>query len=157
MKLKTRRVHFAGCTKSPHEAWMKQTARELTNCEDVLLMGRRHLIMDRDTNFCESFRSFLSNEGVKPVRLPTRLHISEGRWLVSVFSPHALTAVRWCDKAMGEIFSLDQMPHRCPYAPENASEELTIRMMIVGRRIHAGYRIAFSWRTCSRKQSRGHS
>ena len=28
--------------------------------------------MDRDTKFSESFRSFLSNEGVEPVRLPPR-------------------------------------------------------------------------------------
>ena len=72
MELKTRRVHFAGCTTSPHEAWMKQTARELTDCEDGILKGKHHLIMDRDTKFCESFRSLLSNEGVNPVRLPPR-------------------------------------------------------------------------------------
>ncbi len=72
MELKTRRVHFAGCTTSPHEAWMKQTARELTNCEDGFLNGKRYLIMDRDTKFCESFRSFLAGEGVQPVRLPPR-------------------------------------------------------------------------------------
>jgi len=51
---------------------MKQLARELTNCEDGFLDGKRYLIMDRDTKFCESFRVFLSNEGVKPVRLPPR-------------------------------------------------------------------------------------
>ena len=28
--------------------------------------------MDRDTKFCESFRVFLSDEGVKPLRLPPR-------------------------------------------------------------------------------------
>ena len=28
--------------------------------------------MDRDTKFCESFRTFLSNEDVVPVRLPPR-------------------------------------------------------------------------------------
>ncbi|MDC0935384.1 integrase core domain-containing protein [Pirellulales bacterium] len=72
MELKTRRVHFAGCTTSPHEFWMKQMARELTNCEDGFLNGKRYLIMDRDAKFCESFRSFLSDEGVKPVRLPPR-------------------------------------------------------------------------------------
>jgi transposase InsO family protein len=72
MELKTRRVHFAGCTTSPHEAWMKQMARELTNCEDGFLNGKRYLIMDRDTKFCESFRQFLGNEGVKSVRLPPR-------------------------------------------------------------------------------------
>jgi putative transposase len=72
MELKTRRVYFAGCTTSPHEAWMKQAARELTNCEDGFLNGKQRLIMDRDTKFCESFRSLLSNEGVKSVRLPPR-------------------------------------------------------------------------------------
>jgi len=72
MELKTRRVHFAGCTTSPHEAWMKQMARELTNHEDGFLNGKRYLIMDRDTKFCESFRAFLSKEDVEPVRLPPR-------------------------------------------------------------------------------------
>ncbi len=37
-----------------------------------------------------------------------------------------LTAVRWWDKAIKKIFSLDHMPQRCPYAPENESEQLTI-------------------------------
>ncbi len=49
MELKTRLVHFAGCTTNPHEAWMKQMARELTNHEDGFLKGKRYLIMDRDT------------------------------------------------------------------------------------------------------------
>jgi len=34
IELKTRRVHFANCTPSPDESWMKQAARELTNLED---------------------------------------------------------------------------------------------------------------------------
>lgn len=72
MELKTRRVHFAGCTTSPHEAWMKQIARELTNHEDGFLNGKRYLIMDRDTKFCESFRVFLQDEDIESVRLPPR-------------------------------------------------------------------------------------
>ncbi len=72
MELKTRRVHFAGCTTSPHEAWMKQMARALTDCEDGFLNGKQYLIMDRDTKFCESFRQFLNNEGIRSVRLPPR-------------------------------------------------------------------------------------
>ena len=72
MELKSRCVHFAGCTTSPNEDWMKQAARELTNCEDGFLNDKQHLIMDRDMKFCESFRTFLSTEGVKPVRLPPR-------------------------------------------------------------------------------------
>ena len=72
MEVKTRRVHFAGCTTSPHEAWMKQTARELTNCEDGFVNEKKYLIMDRDTKFCESYRSVLQQSGVEPVFLPPR-------------------------------------------------------------------------------------
>lgn len=55
MELKTRRVHFAGCTTSPDESWVKQTARELTNHEDGFLSGKKHLIMDRDIKFRSRF------------------------------------------------------------------------------------------------------
>ncbi|MCH7725211.1 MAG: transposase [Planctomycetes bacterium] len=72
MELKTRRVHFAGCTTSPNESWMKQVARELTNCEDGFLNSKRYLIMDRDTKFCQAFRNILNDEGIEPVRLPAR-------------------------------------------------------------------------------------
>lgn len=72
MELKTRRVHFAGCTTSPGVDWMKQMARELINHEDGFLNGKRYLIMDRDTKFCESFRELVSGANVKPVRLPPR-------------------------------------------------------------------------------------
>jgi hypothetical protein len=42
MELKTRRVQFAGCTTNPHEAWMKQIARELTNFQDGFLNGKSY-------------------------------------------------------------------------------------------------------------------
>jgi len=54
MEVATRRVHFAGCTTNPHEDWMKQVAKNLTDAEDGFLNGKRFLIMDRDTKFCES-------------------------------------------------------------------------------------------------------
>jgi transposase InsO family protein len=72
MELKTRRVNFAGWTTNPNEAWMKTIALELTNCEDGFLKDKKYLNMDRDATFCQSFRNFLNNEGVKPVRLPPR-------------------------------------------------------------------------------------
>ena len=72
MKLKTRRVHFAGYTAHPDETWMKQMARNLTNCEDGFLNDNRYLLMDRDTKFCESFRDFLGNEVVEAVQLPPK-------------------------------------------------------------------------------------
>ena len=37
MELATRRVHFAGCSTNPDQAWMKQVARNLTDVEDGFL------------------------------------------------------------------------------------------------------------------------
>ena len=72
MELKSRRVHFAGCTVNPNEAWMKQVARQLTDCDDGFLNGKKYLIMDRDTKFCESVRQLLRDERIRPIRLPAR-------------------------------------------------------------------------------------
>ena len=72
MELKTRRVHFAGCTPQPTSGWMLQVARNLTDCEDGFLNGKRYLLMDRDDKFSEAFRSMLEQSGVEPVLLPPR-------------------------------------------------------------------------------------
>ena len=72
MRVATRSVHFAGCTVHPTVEWMKQVARNLTDCCDGFLGGIRYLLMDRDDKFCQEFRDFLEDEGVDPVRLPPR-------------------------------------------------------------------------------------
>jgi len=72
MELKTRRVHFAGCTTSPNETWMKQIARNLTDCGDGFLNGKCYLLMDRDGKFCPAFRDILKRTDVEPVRLPPK-------------------------------------------------------------------------------------
>jgi transposase InsO family protein len=72
MEVATRRVHFAGCTTNPDELWMKQIARNLTDPFDGFLLGKRYLIMDRDSKFCVAFRKTLEDGGVKSVRLPPR-------------------------------------------------------------------------------------
>ena len=72
MELHTRRVHWVGCTTSPHEDWMTQAARELTNFEDGFLHGKRYLLMDRDAKFSAAFRSILEQVDVEPVILPPR-------------------------------------------------------------------------------------
>lgn len=40
--------------------------------------------------------------------------------------------VRWWERALEKIFSLEKLPNRCPLAPENEFEELEIRMLLVG-------------------------
>jgi transposase InsO family protein len=61
----TRHVHVAGTTESPTSAWMEQMARNLTDCEDGFLTGRRFLILDRDTIFSPKFKSIVRDSGVE--------------------------------------------------------------------------------------------
>jgi putative transposase len=72
IEVATRRVHFAGCTPNPHELWMKQMARNLTDPFDGFLLGKRYLIMDRDSKFSNGVRKILQAEGIESVRLPPR-------------------------------------------------------------------------------------
>jgi hypothetical protein len=88
MKVATHSVHFAGCTVNPTADWMKQVARNLTDCYDGFLGGIRYLLMDRDDKFCQEFRDFLEHEGVEPVRLPPRSpNLKDG------FLQHAVTFI----------------------------------------------------------------
>ena len=70
IQIGSRRVHIAGMTPHPNEAWMKQVARNLTMDAWGFLQGQRYLIFDRDTKFCVSFRRIILDFGIKLVRLP---------------------------------------------------------------------------------------
>jgi len=71
IELSTRRVHLAGITPNPNSAWMMQIGRNLT-APDGVLAGKRFIIMDRDSKFCDAFRTMLSECGTEPLRLPPR-------------------------------------------------------------------------------------
>lgn len=68
----SRKIHIAGVTPHPDEAWMKQIARNLTMADWGFLKDSRYLIHDRDTKFCDSFISIIKDYGLKPIRLPPR-------------------------------------------------------------------------------------
>jgi putative transposase len=72
MRLKTRAVEIAGITRQPHEAWMTQIARNLTDARDGFLRGAQYLILDRDPLYTAAFRRLLRGSGVKPLLLPAR-------------------------------------------------------------------------------------
>ena len=72
MELSMPRVHLAACTPTLGDAFMRQTARNLTDPFDGFLTGKRYVLMDRDSNFSHAFRSALEAEGVTCVRLPPR-------------------------------------------------------------------------------------
>ncbi len=69
IELSTRRVHLAGITANPNTTWMMQMGRNLT-APDGVLAGKRFIIMDRDSKFCDAFRTMLSESGTEPLRLP---------------------------------------------------------------------------------------
>jgi transposase InsO family protein len=70
--LKTQRIEIAGILTRPKGEWMKQIARNLTDCEDGFLNGPRHLIHHRDPLFTTSFCEILRSSGVEAVKLPAR-------------------------------------------------------------------------------------
>ncbi|MGK0188275.1 MAG: putative transposase, partial [Verrucomicrobiales bacterium] len=72
IRLSTREVKIAGIIPEPDGEWMKQIARNLTDCLDGFLVGYRYLIHDRSSLFTREFRMILENTGVKSVRLPAR-------------------------------------------------------------------------------------
>jgi len=72
MEQATRKIQFAGCTTNPNEAWIEQSARNLTDPFDGFLSNKRYLIMDRDTKYCKGFRDIIEQADVKCLRLPPR-------------------------------------------------------------------------------------
>ena len=61
----TRRIQIAGITESPTSEWMEQMARNLTDCEEGFLTGKRFLIIDRDAIFSPKFKSILQDSGIE--------------------------------------------------------------------------------------------
>ena len=72
MDLKTRRVHMAASTPSLGDEYMKQVARNLTDSVDGFLLGKKAVLMDRDSNFSSAFRTILEDSDVNAVRLPAK-------------------------------------------------------------------------------------
>ena len=70
MEVATRKVHFAGMTANPNEAWMENVANEVTNPETGILSGKKILLLDRDTKFTASFHQKIKDAGIKPTKTP---------------------------------------------------------------------------------------
>jgi transposase InsO family protein len=84
-----RRVHMVGISAHPHEAWMKQIARNETMETWGFLKPGQYLIHDRDGKYCPAFQRLLDDAGIQRVPLPPRspnLHAYAERWVRSVKS-----------------------------------------------------------------------
>jgi transposase InsO family protein len=87
LHLGSRKIHVAGVTPHPNEAWMVQVARNVTMEEWGFLAPGQYLIHDRDTKFCAGFQQIIDAAGVTRVPLPPRspnLNAYAERWVRSV-------------------------------------------------------------------------
>lgn len=71
--LDSRRVHIAGLSRDPHDAWIQQIGRNLTDSVAGFLRGKRYLIHDRDPLFTDAFRAVLRGTGIECLKLPARI------------------------------------------------------------------------------------
>jgi putative transposase len=72
MELSTRKVEIAGIAPVADGLWMSQIARNLTDAEQGILLGKRYLIHDRDPLFTGEFLKTIADAGVESVKLPPR-------------------------------------------------------------------------------------
>jgi transposase InsO family protein len=87
--LESRRVQIAGLIRHPHDAWIQQVARNLTDSVDGFLCGKRYLIHDRDPLFTDAFRAVLRAAGIECLKLPARspnLNAVAERFVLSIKS-----------------------------------------------------------------------
>jgi putative transposase len=87
IELSTRKVHLAGCTTNPNNAWVTQQARNFVMSVDVRVEPVRFLIHDRDAKFTALFDDVFHTEGVEilrtPIRSPRANAVAE-RWVKTV-------------------------------------------------------------------------
>jgi transposase InsO family protein len=87
LHLGSRKVHIAGVTPHPNEAWMVQVARNVTMEAWGFLSPGQYLIHDRDGKYCPAFHQLIDAAGVTRVPLPARsphLNAYAERWVRSV-------------------------------------------------------------------------
>jgi transposase InsO family protein len=121
IRLATREVQIVGIVPDPYDNWMKQMARNLTDCLDGFLNGFKYLIHDRAPCFSKSFRAILRDAGVKTFRLPRRspdLNPHAERWVRTAkelcVDRMIFFGESWLRKALSEVetFYNRERPHQ---------------------------------------------
>jgi putative transposase len=87
IEIGSRRVHFAGCTAHPNNAWITQQARQMVWELEERDPAIRFLIRDNDKKFSQAFDTVFRAEGIDviptPYRAPNANAYAE-RWIRSV-------------------------------------------------------------------------
>ncbi len=87
VEIGTRRVHFAGCTAHPDNAWITQQARQVMWELEDHTPGIRFLIRDNDTKFTPVFDAVFRSEGINVIRTPycaLNANAYTERWIRSI-------------------------------------------------------------------------
>jgi putative transposase len=72
IELRSRCVHFAGCTANPDGRWTTQQARQLAWSLSERATPARFLIHDRDSKFSRAFDEVFQSEGIEIIHTPFR-------------------------------------------------------------------------------------
>jgi putative transposase len=87
IEIGTRRIHFAGCTHQPTQAWVTQQARQFIWTLDEDNTSMRFLIRDCDDKFSASFDAVFKSQHINIVQTPFRAPKANAfaeRWVRSV-------------------------------------------------------------------------
>lgn len=64
----SRRVQIAGINTEPDGQWMKQVAKNMTDCEEGFIKDKRYFIHDRDSLFTKEFDQLIKAAGIEVVK-----------------------------------------------------------------------------------------
>ena len=78
IEIGSRRVHLAGCTAHPDDAWVTQQARQIAWTFIEREQPVRFLIRDRDCKFTSRFDAVFEAEDVRVVRTPVQTPEANG-------------------------------------------------------------------------------
>ena len=87
IELRTRRIHFAGCTEKPDAIWVTQQARQLLWDLDGSNQTFRFLIHDHETKFSSLFDNVFISESINVIHTPFQAPKANSfaeRWVRSV-------------------------------------------------------------------------
>jgi transposase InsO family protein len=98
IELQSRRVHLAGSTRYPDEAFVVQAMRHLADTIEGVLGGGSVLICDRDRKWSRAVLEFLEQEGVRIIRTPFRApncNAYAERFVRSISRSASIASSRW--------------------------------------------------------------
>jgi putative transposase len=78
IEIASRRVHLAGCTAHPDDAWVTQKARQVAWTLAERAEPVRFLIRDRDRKFTGSFDAVFETQDIRIVRTPIQVPEANG-------------------------------------------------------------------------------